>query len=132
MPRKTTAEIQELFKQAFEKRKGNRTSGWTAEDSAFIAMEMLNAQTDKTGKAIKLAGESLQVANAALQITPQGIVTVLAGEVEKAGGSIDETSKGILLRILDVQAFRHELVAGEVLEKAPKGKKRKSLVDLLK
>ena len=132
MPRKTSTEIQTLFRTAFEKQKADRSTGWGVEDSEAVVLSLVSAQTDKNGKEVKLTADASERINAALRITPNRVYTLIASELEKAGVVVDDTYRELILKTLDVTAFRTELVKGDVLKSAGKGKRKTSVVDLLK
>lgn len=132
MAKRSADDIQEIFKKAFEDQKGERTTGWKAEDSEQIVFKLLNAQTDKTGKEVKIPQDVSERLKASLLITPIRIVPFIADEMAKLNVAIDETTKEILTKVLDVQGFRQALVSDGILDKTPKGKRKKSITAHLK
>ena len=132
MPKKTTAEIEQLFKSSFKEVKGTRSSGWRPEDSEPIVFTLLGVQTDRTGKEVKIPPATMEKLKAAMLITPQRILPFIFAEMESLGVAVDETTKRLLARLIDVTGFRQELVEGNVLAKSPKGKTKQSITDLLK
>jgi hypothetical protein len=130
--KKSQADLEKLFKDSFEEQLGDRKTGWKIEDSEPVVLKLLNGQTDKTGKDIKLPADTLEKVKIAMLVTPARIVPFIVEEMAKAGATVDELTKAFISKLLDVQGFRQSLVAEDILEKAPKGKKKASITSLLK
>ena len=133
MPKKTTEEMKDLFKTSFTTVKGNRTSGWEAEDSERVVMSLISGMTDKDGKEIKLTPERTGKIQAALAITSKRIAKLIKNEMEAAGAVVDEFTEDKILWLADLPKIRNELTEAGILEKSGKGKRsKKKVVDLLK
>ena len=133
MAKKTAVEIEEIFKKSFMSVKGERTSDWDADDSANVALPLIQAQTSKDGKDIKLTPEQTSRIQAAMQITPKRIVKFIKNELEAAGATMDDTTEEKLLWLFDLPKVRKELVDQGIFDKTGKGKrKQKSVAALLK
>jgi len=131
MPKKTRTEIVTLYKKAINDAKGSRKSGWEAEYSEKVALQLIKVQTDEEGKDLKLTGDRMGRLTSAMQITPKRVVQLIKAELKAAGGELDDTSEAFLLDLFDIAKFRKELVEANIIQSGGKGKKKKeSLKDL--
>jgi hypothetical protein len=133
MAKKAKEEIENLFKQEFNKVKGDRTIGWEVEDSEQVALPLINALTSNDGKEVKIGADRMARISGAMMILPKRVVKFIKTEIEAAGAVMDDVTEERLLWLFDLAKVRHDLTEAGLLEKAGKGKKSKpKIVDVLK
>ena len=133
MAKKTTEQMKDLFKASFKEVKGNRTSGWEAEDSEKVALALISALGDKNGEDITLSPDRLEKIQAALAITPKRVTKRIKAELEADAVEVDEFIEEKILWLADLPKVRADLTTAGLLQKPGKGKQAKEkVVDLLK
>jgi len=131
MPKKNTNEIVALYKKAINETKGNRNSGWGAEDSEKIALQLIKVQTDAEGKDVKNTGGAHGSHNRGHADRSQAVVQFIKTELKAGGIELDDVSEGFLLDLFDIPKFRTQLIGAELIKPGGKGKtKKQSLKEL--
>ena len=131
MPKKSINDIVGLYKKAVTDTAAARKSGWGAENSESVALQLIKAQSDSEGKEVKLSAERLGRITAAMQITPRRVVQSIKSELKAAGAELDDNSESFLLDLFDIVKFRKELIGADLVKPSGKGREKKqSLKDL--